>query len=209
MGCQAYRPGWRARYLVEKVGGRRVVRGHRQWATVRKIRNHSLTPIRRGYRHRCDDGDSWMLPCVFHLCMLESIFLSFCFSQWSEVCVSTQYYYFLALFSSAIFSVLHGTAFLCFSRSHFFSPALFPVCSCINLSCWLAIYVKYCGNRMFLWYIIKDRVQMADLLAFSPGKKKGEKALPLHVYFRWKLHWAEARWCSDPKYPSKPSFFSG
>ena len=97
----------------------------REWATVRKIRNRSLTPVGRGYRKRCDDRDSWMLPCVFHLHMLVSFFLStalFCFSQWSEICVSTQYYYFLAPFSSAIFSVLHGTAFFCFSSSSHFFP---------------------------------------------------------------------------------------
>lgn len=57
---------------------------------------------------------------------------------------------------------------------------------------------------MFLWYIIKDRVHIADLLAFSPGKKRGKKSLPLHVYFRWKLHWTEAQKPGGAVTPSIP-----
>lgn len=99
---------------------------HREWATARKIRKRSLTPVGRWSRNRCDDGDSWMLPCVFHRHMLEPLVstASFCFSQWFEACVSTQYYYFLAPFSSVIFSVLHSMAFLCFSSSSHFFPQL-------------------------------------------------------------------------------------
>lgn len=185
---------------------------HREWAAVRTIRNSSLTPVGREYRNRCDGGDSWILSCVFHLHMLDSSFLSiasFCFSQWFEVCVSTQYYYILAPFSSAIFSVLYGMAFICFSSSSLFFPQLVPGLFLHKFILLAGHYVKYCGNRMFLWYIIQDRVRTADLLAFSPGKKGEKKVFPLHVCFRWIWHQTEVRWCSDHKYPPKLSFFSG
>lgn len=121
--------------------------------------------------------------------------------------ISTHYYYFLAPFSFAHVSAVHSMDFLCSISSSPFLPSFVP---CLFLHKFILVaghHIKYCTNRVFLWSIIKDRMWTADILAFSPGKKGG-KALSLHVYFRWNLCWTEARCCSDPTYPPKPSFFT-
>lgn len=106
-----------------------------------------------------------------------------------------------------LLSIISGTFLIC----HFLCPTWCGFSLFQQFFSFILLaghYAKYCGNRMYLWYIIKDGVWTADLLAFS-AVKKGGKALLLHVYFRWKLHWTEARWCSDPKDPPKPSLLLG
>lgn len=149
MGCQALELG----QLTEKAGGgswlhhwvcRMWTPGDWDRAAFEKTRNPSLTAVGWGYRNRYDDIDSWMPLCVLYLHIPESFLstASFCSSQWHEVWVSAQCYFLVPFSSFFSFSLLQGMNFFCFtSFSHFFfsPPALFPVCSCINLTCWLAI----------------------------------------------------------------------
>lgn len=135
--------------------------------------DQELTPVGRGYRNRCDDGDSWALPFVFHLHVLESFLstTSFCSSQWFEVLLLTIFWHlshlsFFLLYTAWIFFV--SSVLLLFWPS--FVPSLF-------LHKFILVaghYIKYCRNRMFLWNIIKDRMWTADILALSPGKKGGK-----------------------------------
>lgn len=111
--------------------------------------DQELTPAGRGYRNRCGDGDSWLLPFVLHLHMLESFLstTSFCSSQWFEVFLLTVFWtfiicHFFLLYTAWIFFVssvllLFWPSFLC----------------CLFLHKFLLVaahYIKYCRNRMFL-----------------------------------------------------------
>lgn len=138
--------------------------------------DQELTPAGRGYTNRCDDGDSWVLPFVFHLHVLESFFLStasFCSSQFEVFLLTITIFWHLS--HLPFFSAAHSMDFLCFISSSPFLPSFVP---CLFLHKFILVAghnIKYCRNRRFLWNIIKDRMWTDDIMAFSPGKKKGQK----------------------------------